>query len=229
MSGSTQAAEPKHIVWDWNGTLLADNHAVVAAVNAVCCEYGAAPIDLQRWRSVFGRPLTRAYERVLGRELVDHDWMTIDRVYHDKYRELMHTCGLVAGAQDTLRRWSRSGGSQSLLSMFFHDELVPLVRRFRLQSWFGRVDGLREGTAGDSKASHLARHLRELRTHPTDVVVVGDVADDAHAAEQAGANCVLVTTGVMARASLAETGHPVADSPAEAVDLIQAGVPSGHR
>ena len=31
----------RHIVWDWNGTLLDDNHANLAAANHVCEMFGA--------------------------------------------------------------------------------------------------------------------------------------------------------------------------------------------
>jgi len=34
----------RHVVWDWNGTLLDDNHAVLAAVNTVCAMYETSPV-----------------------------------------------------------------------------------------------------------------------------------------------------------------------------------------
>ncbi|WP_017976180.1 HAD family hydrolase [Actinopolyspora halophila] len=220
MTESTLVPTGHHIVWDWNGTLLADNHAVVAAVNAVCSAFGAEHVDLSRWRSVFGRPLWRAYEKVLGREIAQRDWARIDRVYHDAYRELLHTCDLAADAPEVLRGWFNAGRSQSLLSMFFHEELVPLVEGFGLSSVFSRVDGLRDPEVGGSKAGHLVAHLDSLGVAPSETVVVGDVADDASAAEWAGAGCVLVTTGVMSRTALEETGHPVVDSLGEVVERL---------
>jgi phosphoglycolate phosphatase-like HAD superfamily hydrolase len=50
--------------------------------------------------------------------------------------------------------------------------------------------------------------------------VIGDLADDAYAAKQAGVKVVLYSGGFGGRAELAATGAPVADSLAEAVDLI---------
>lgn len=220
MSGSSELPPTRHIVWDWNGTLLADNEAVVASVNAVCAAYDAEPVDLPGWRAVFGRPLRGSYERVLGRELDQRDWRAIDRIYHDTYRQLLHTCELDPDAPHALRDWRERGGSQSLLSMFFHDELVPLVDRFGLSSLFGRIDGLRDSEAGGSKAAYLDAHLRSLELEPSEAVVIGDVTDDARAAEEVGAGCVLVSTGVMSRAALENTGRPVADSLRAAVSRI---------
>ena len=51
-------------------------------------------------------------------------------------------------------------------------------------------------------------------------MLIGDLADDAHAAAQAGARVVLHSGGFRALADLAATGAPVAGSLAEAVDLL---------
>ncbi|MHA6799044.1 HAD family hydrolase [Bounagaea algeriensis] len=209
--------EIQHIVWDWNGTLLADNHAVLAAVNAVCGAFGRAPIDLEHWRAIFSRPLQACYERLLERSLGVEDWARIDALYHEAYREQLHTCGLAEGVPKRLHTWAEAGGSQSLLSMWFHEELVPLVDELGLSELFDRIDGIREQVGGGSKATYLQRHLERLDRKPHEAVLIGDVVDDAAAAEQVGAHCVLVSTGVMSRASLVETGVPVCGSVDEAV------------
>jgi phosphoglycolate phosphatase-like HAD superfamily hydrolase len=210
----------RHIVWDWNGTLLDDNDAVLTAVNAVCAAFGRDPIDLDHWRSIFSRPLNVCYQRLLGRMLTAEDWAKLDRLYHDTYRELLDTVRLAPGVPDELHRWAAAGRSQSLLSMWFHDELVPLVTEYQLAGLFARVDGLRVNTGGGSKAEHLAEHLAEQRLDPADVVVIGDVVDDAVAAAHVGARCVLVSTGVMSRAKLLAGGVPVADSVADAISRL---------
>ncbi|WP_309112875.1 HAD family hydrolase [Saccharothrix sp.] len=207
----------KHVVWDWNGTLLDDTHAVLHAVNQVCGRYGRAALTLEEWRAVFSRPLIACYEGVLGRALSEQDWADIDLVYHVEYRALLDTCGLAVGVPDLLRTWS---GTQSLLSMWFHDELVPLVERMGLTGLFTRIDGLRVDVGGGSKAEHLAEHLEHQGLDPRDVVVIGDVVDDAEAARHVGAQAVLVTTGVGERRRLAATGMPVVDSIPEALALI---------
>jgi phosphoglycolate phosphatase-like HAD superfamily hydrolase len=206
-----------HVVWDWNGTILDDNDAVVAAVNAVCAVFGRDPIELAYWRSIFRRPLLDCYRELLGRDLSTQDWSTIDRHYHDAYRVLLPTTRLAPGIPDELRRWQAAGRQQSLLSMWFHDELVPLVTEHGLADLFTRIDGLRVDTGGHGKTAHLIEHLTALRVDPADVLVIGDVLDDAMAADAAGTRCVLVTTGVTSRIALEASGVPVVDSIAEAL------------
>jgi phosphoglycolate phosphatase-like HAD superfamily hydrolase len=214
------ARGPRHIVWDWNGTLLDDNDAVVAAVNVVCGAFERDSIDLDHWRAVFSRPLRQCYERLLERELTEQDWARLDVLYHDAYRDLLHTCRLAQGVPDALEGWRGVGRTQSLLSMWFHDELVPLITDFGLDSMFDRVDGLRAEVGGGSKDVHLKEHLDALDLDPSTVVLIGDVVDDAHAADQVGTGCVLLTTGVMNREALEPTGHPVVDSIPEAIALL---------
>jgi phosphoglycolate phosphatase-like HAD superfamily hydrolase len=216
-SGSVRSERVRHVVWDWNGTILDDNDAVVTAVNTVCTAFGRAPIDLDYLRSIYRRPLRDCYRELLGRELSTDDWAEIDRRYHAAYRELLPTTRLTPGIPDELFRWQEAGGSQSLLSMWFHDELVPLVGEHGLAELFARVDGLRVDVGGHGKAAHLIEHLTALRLDPADVLLVGDVLDDAAAAEAAGAHCVLVTTGITSRPALLASGVPVVDSIAEAL------------
>jgi phosphoglycolate phosphatase-like HAD superfamily hydrolase len=211
--------EPRvsHVVWDWNGTILDDNDAVVSAVNAVCTAFGRDIIDLAYWRSIYRRPLSEGYQELLGRELSTQDWVEIDRRYHDAYRALLPTTRLAPGIPDELHRWRDAGGQQSLLSMWFHDELVSLVTELGLADLFVRIDGQRTGIGGHGKTDHLIEHLTALRLDPADVLLIGDVLDDAIAAKAAGIRCVLVTTGVMTRQALETSGAPVVDSIAEAL------------
>ena len=217
-----RAQSAPHIVWDWNGTLLDDNDAVVAAVNEVCTAFGRERIDLEHWRSIFSRPLVHCYERLLDRTLTDAEWTHLEELYHGSYRELLHTARLASGVPDVLAEWGEAGRTQSLLSMWFHDELVALVTELDLHPLFERVDGLRDEVGGGAKAAHLKRHLAELARDPAEVVLVGDVLDDAQAAAEAGTGCVLVATGVMSRRSLETAGVPVAADIAEAVARITA-------
>lgn len=215
ISGTT--VQIQHIVWDWNGTLLNDNDAVLAAVNGICAEFGRQPVTLGEWRGMFRRPIQASYEELLERELSRDEWAALDRIYHDAYRQLLRTCGLADGVIEALRAWRSTGCSQSLLSMWFHDELVPLITEFGLLEFFTRVDGLQHKVGGGSKAEHLVRHLEATGFEPAEVAVIGDVTDDAEAAARVGAQCVLVSTGMASRRALEATGVSVVDSIPEAL------------
>ncbi|MEU6812988.1 HAD family hydrolase [Streptomyces sp. NPDC046831] len=207
-----------HIVWDWNGTLFHDNEAVIGATNAAFGELGLEPITLEQYRALYCVPVPKFYERLLGRLPTGAEWELMDAVFHRYYAEHRVRCGLAEGAVELLAGWRSAGHSQSILSMYGHEELVPLVRGFGIEAHFIRVDG-RTGPSGGSKAEHMVRHLGALAgaVHPERTVVIGDAADDALAALHVGARAVLYTGGSHSRASLEEAGVPVVDTLAEAV------------
>ncbi|MFF3512322.1 HAD family hydrolase [Streptomyces sp. NPDC002573] len=206
-----------HIVWDWNGTLFHDNDAIIGATNAAFAELGLEPITLERYRALYCVPVPKFYERLMGRLPTDTEWEVMDAIFHRYYAEHRVRCGLTAGATELLAGWRSAGRSQSILSMYVHEELVPLVRGFGIETHFIRVEG-RVGPSGGSKSEHMVRHIRALGgVDPARTVVIGDAADDAVAARHVGARAVLYTGGSHGRASLEEVGVPVVDTLEEAV------------
>ena len=210
-----------HIVWDWNGTLFDDIEVVVAASNAAFAEIGLAPLTVEQYRESYCIPVIDFYERLMGRRPEPDEWLRMDASFHAHYTARRDGCGLTAGAGDILELWPSTGlRTQSLLSMYGHGELVPLVRGLGLERHFIRVDG-RDGTSGISgKAEYLVRHLGVLAAEgvtPAGTVVIGDAVDDARAAAHAGAHAVLYTGGSHTREELERVGVPVADTLTEAV------------
>ena len=208
-----------HLVWDWNGTLLDDVTAVIGATNAAFAEIGLEPITLERYRELYCVPVPLFYERLMGRLPSDEEWAVMDEIFHRHYSEQRIGCGLTEGVEELLREWGLAGRSQSLLSMYGHEELVPVVRGYGIESHFIRIDG-RTGPSGGGKALHMERHLVALggAAAPEHPVVIGDAVDDAVAAAHVGARAVLYTGGSHSRASLETVGVPVVDTLEEAVE-----------
>lgn len=209
----------RHVVWDWNGTLFDDFGQVVAAVNHGLEGLGVGPITATDYRDHYTRPVKGFYEALLGRKVTDEEWASIDRRFHDAYRRRVGSARLAVGARMVLDRVAREGATQSLLSMYPHSDLLPLVERWELGGWFVVVQGL-QGRAGDRKASHLAVHLQRLDLDPGRVLVVGDALDDAEAAAAVGARCILYDSGSHHRSHLHEAGVPVVESLLEVVDHL---------
>ncbi|MGK5445727.1 HAD family hydrolase [Micromonospora sp. URMC 105] len=188
-----------HLVWDWNGTLLDDLSLVVAATNVAFASAGGPTVTADEHRVRFRRPIVDYYAEMLGRAIDAEAFGALDRIFHDAYRGGLTSCALAEDALAAIAAWP---GSQSLLSMWFHDELVPTVHTYGLTPHFTRVDGLRATVGGGHKAEWLEKHLAELGISGDSVVLIGDSIDDAHAAESVGARCVLYTGGLSDPAAL---------------------------
>jgi phosphoglycolate phosphatase-like HAD superfamily hydrolase len=206
----------RHLVWDWNGTLFDDQVAVVAAVNDALARLGAAPIDADTYRNHFTRPVQRFYERVVGHPIAPEHWRLLDDTYHDSYGAWVERLALAADATAALQAAEAAGLTQSLLSMWRHQDLVPLVERLGIGRYFARVDGLRV-PGGAGKTEHLVAHLEALRVDAAAVLLVGDALDDLEAARAVGARCVLYDGGSHHRRALEATGVPVVDTLTAAV------------
>jgi len=216
------------VVWDWNGTLFDDFEQVVSAVNEGLAPYGLGPITATHYRDHYTRPVKRFYDSLFGREVADAEWADLDRRFHEAYRRLLPTARPAAGAEEVLETLAGRDVTQSLLSMYPHDELVVLVRRFGLHPWFVATDGLR-GRPGGRKAAHLAAHLDRIGVDAASVLVVGDALDDAEAAAAVGAACVLYDSGSHHRAHLEEAGVPVVGSLLDVVTHLAEGQSSDRR
>jgi phosphoglycolate phosphatase-like HAD superfamily hydrolase len=207
-----------HLVWDWNGTLLDDLSLVVASTNHAFTAVGGRLVEADEHRARFRRPVAEFYAEILERAVDDEEFGRLDQIFHDAYRLGLTTMTLAADAKEALTSWP---GSQSLLSMWFHDELVPAVETYGLGGVFTRVDGLRTEVGGHLKAGHLAEHLAGLGLTGDQVVLIGDSLDDAAAADSAGAAVVLYTGGFTDPVRLRASGYPVADTLVEAVSIAQ--------
>lgn len=208
-----------HIVWDWNGTLFNDAHIAYEAAVEVFRAHGLPAVTFEQYRAAFARPISVFHEKLFGSQHDPDSFARLDYDFHEAYRRRLYRCGLAADATEALAGWHATGGSQSLLSMWRHTELEEAVRAYEITGWFTRVDGLR-GPGGGCKAIHLARHLAELAIDGSRVVIIGDNTDDAHAAQAAGAQCVLYAGGYQDRVALERVGVPITETLVGALDLI---------
>ncbi|MGX6605157.1 HAD family hydrolase [Micromonosporaceae bacterium Da 78-11] len=207
-----------HLVWDWNGTLLDDFSLVVSSTNHAFASVGARSVLPDEHRSRFRRPVSEFYAEILERAVDEEEFGRLDRIFHDAYRTGLATMTLAPDAMAAIKAWP---GSQSLLSMWFHNELIPAVETYGLAGVFTRVDGLRTEVGGDLKAGHLAGHLAALGHTGEQVVLIGDSLDDAAAADSVGGKVVLYTGGFTDPVRLRSSGYPVADTLVEAVALAR--------
>ena len=117
---------------------------------------------------------------MLGRAVDDDEF---DRARRDLPRRLpagLTTCALADGAMNAMPAWT---GTQSLLSMWFHDELVPTVERLRPDAGTSAGStGCGPRSAAGRKAPHLLAHLAALGLDGATCVLIGDSIDDADAA-----------------------------------------------
>jgi phosphoglycolate phosphatase-like HAD superfamily hydrolase len=211
---------PRHLVWDWNGTVLDDFSIILRSTNDSFREAGLPEITADQYRTRIRMPIRAFYTDILGFEPSDEQWELLDGTFHKYYVQYEKQARLSAGLPTLLGEWADSGRTQSLLSMYHDDKLVPVVEHHGIAGYFALVQGTVPPRPA-RKGLHLADHLRRLDVDPATVVLIGDSPDDAHAAASVGARVILYTGGFTALESLRATGAPIADTLVDAVALIE--------
>ena len=210
----------RHVVWDWNGTLLDDFEITARIAIDSLAELGFSGITGDDLRDSCVRPFTEYYRRLMGRPPTSDELRYLSDSYFSEYETQMFGLSLAPDAEESLQQVSRCG-SQSLLSMAPDDQLHQLVDHHELRGWFELVEGSRGSNAG-TKGDALEAHLQTLGVPPSQTVVIGDTLDDHDAAIDCGAASILVTTGMQSRGGLEQAGVAVVDTLLQAVRLAMA-------
>lgn len=203
---------PRHILFDWNGTLQDDAAAAVRGTNAILRDQGSPEISLERYREVFSFPARGCYE-ALGIRVTDENWKALcDRFFSVFSAD--PSVRLVPGAREALAALRARGIGLSIVSASDEAELRRALRRHGVDGFFGAASG-QSGPFAGSKVSRAKELFRSLGVDPADAVFVGDTGHDLEAAREIGCACVLVATGYESRRRLEGRGVPVLDSVAE--------------
>ncbi|MDJ0496475.1 MAG: HAD hydrolase-like protein [Acidimicrobiia bacterium] len=209
----------RHVIWDWNGTLADDLPTVVECVSASLDAIGEGPIVADDYRSHYTRPVRLFYDRLLGRSVTDSEWDAIEETFHVRYKEAAKRVPLAADAVAAIEAVAGAGNTQSILSMWWDNDLKAEVSRHGLGPYMVRVDGNTKD-ASETKERLLSIHLRAVASNGA--VMIGDAMDDAQAAAALGIPCVLYDGGSHHRFELESLGVPVASSLVEAAEVAMA-------
>ena len=203
----------RHIIWDFNGTLLYDAQLGVDADNHVFEALGLPRITIEDYRRHMTMPV-RDFYTALGVDLNVYKYETISRIWLDYFNQYAIGVGLVQGALETIARLHAQGFTQSILSASYEVSLREQCAALGLKPHMIAIDGLGDESA--QRKTDIGRaQMERLGLEGKDAVLVGDMVADAELADALGTGCVLVPWGHNDTARLEATGRPVAHTLAE--------------
>jgi phosphoglycolate phosphatase len=197
----------RHIIWDWNGTLLDDLEHNVATMNWLLAAEGLPAITLDHHRRHFGFPVKDYYTK-LGFDTSEHIFASLCERFNDRFYTGLDRCRLTPGAREILHHLHISGKKQSVLSATKQGTLEHSVRSFGIGHFFAHVCGIDD----DQAASKLerGRTLIDLAgIHPDDTVIIGDTDHDLEVGHKLGVDVILVDHGHQSRNRLQLAHHRV--------------------
>lgn len=208
----------KHIIWDWNGTLLDDAWLCVDIMNGVLSRRGMPVITLQKYQELFNFPVIDYYVR-LGFDFEKEPFEIVGTEFIDYYEERRHEVLLQKDVQTVLMAVRDAGLTQSLLSAYKQSTLDELVAYHQLSDYFLKIMGL-DNHYAHSKVEIGKEWMNEMQYGNHEVLFVGDTVHDHEVAAAIGADCVLVPGGHQQREKLEACGVPVLSSLREVTEFV---------
>lgn len=207
----------KHIIWDWNGTLLNDSWMAVMVINETLAKRGMPTLDHEHYQNIFGFPVIDYYRR-LGFDFVDESFEVVGTEFIEGYEKHKYDVLLHDGVVEVLESLNKQGVTHSILSAYKQNTLDELVAHFQLTDRFVKIVGL-DNHYAHSKVENGVQWMSELGADPGDVLFVGDTEHDFEVAQAIGVDCVLIPGGHQTREALLGTSATLVDQIADILKL----------
>ena len=208
----------KHIIWDWNGTLLDDRWLCVEAINETLSKRNMNTITDDEYLEIFCFPVKDYYEK-LGFDFNKEPFSVSGTEFVDYYNSKFHEPKLQTRVKEALKSVLDAGLTQSILSAGKQEFLDQWIEYHELQNHFIRVLGI-DNHYASGKTEIGRKWINELDHDPVDVLLIGDTIHDNEVAQAIGVDCILVDHGHVSRQRLVSTSTPVCSGLDSVVKMV---------
>lgn len=192
--------DKKHVIWDWNGTLLDDVDLAVAAIGQVLEAHGLPRIEVETYRETFCFPIAEYY-RKLGFTQGTEAFETATVQFVENYRKGFANTRLHQGTEILLKTIKEGGVTQSILSAAHQDDLERLLKYFGIRGYFDHIFGLNDHYAA-SKIDRGRELLEVCGIAAKDSLLIGDTDHDWEVGQALGLDVLLLGDGHQTHARL---------------------------
>ncbi|TSA30241.1 MAG: HAD family hydrolase, partial [Ignavibacteriales bacterium] len=200
----------KHIIWDWNGTIIDDVDLCVELINWLLKEKNLKTITKEEYKNVFTIPV-KNYYAALGFDFEKGPFEVIGKRWMDEYERRKFECRVYDGVVDVMGKINKLGIGQSILSAYSQHTLEEMVTHFGLTKYFSHIVGLDNIYAAGKL--HLGKDLmKRLGNGKGETLLIGDTEHDYEVATEIGADCILSSSGHQCKEKLEKTGVVVIDN-----------------
>jgi phosphoglycolate phosphatase len=200
----------KHVIWDWNGTLLDDAWLCVEVMNGMLAKRGLQEVTLDFYRSVFTFPV-RDYYQELGYDFNREAFEDVGMEFMVLYNQRQKECRLHAEVITVLESFKQRGLGQSILSAREQNELLTETIDLGVNKYFTKIYGLDDHYA-HGKTDAGIKLISDLALPASSLLFIGDTRHDAEVACEIGIDCILVPNGHHSEGRLRKCSFPVIGS-----------------
>jgi phosphoglycolate phosphatase len=197
----------KHIIWDWNGTLLNDTALCLNIINGLLKSKNLKTLSLEDYRFIFDFPVKNYYEKA-GFNFTDYSFEEVGKQWMDEYEIRKGETVLFEGTKDVLDYISSLGIAQSILSAYSLETLIEIINVHGLTKYFKHITGL-DHIYATSKLDIGRELINKINVPIQKIVLIGDTIHDHEVACELGIQCILIANGHQSRERLLLSGFPV--------------------
>lgn len=208
----------KHLIWDWNGTLLDDTWLSLEIINLLLEKRQLKQLTYEQYRAIFDFPVISYYLK-LGFKFEDEPFEIIAHEYIEHYERRCFECQLHRESRDILTAVTEAGITQSILSASHQDTLQSFISHFELAGYFEQIIGLTNHYA-ESKLENGKKWMHGLGCSPQEVLLIGDTVHDYEVARAISCDCLLVACGHQNIEKLSGSGAEVAGTLADLSKIL---------
>ena len=208
----------KHIIWDWNGTLLNDAWLCVDVMNGMLEARGLPLKTVEEYKELFDFPV-RDYYVKLGFDFEREPFDEVGMEFILRYNMRQGETVLHRQVKDVLSQFEAQGFLQYLLSAREQNELISETKSLGVFNYFKQIRGLDDHYA-HGKMDVALQLVKEMDIDRREMLYFGDTRHDAEVADQIGIDCILITHGHHSRERLKPLGVPLLSSLKDLILLL---------
>ncbi len=200
----------KHIIWDWNGTLLDDAWLCVDVMNGMLTERNLPQKTLDEYKELFDFPVKDYYVK-LGFDFEKEPFDEVGMEFIVRYNKRQCETALHPEVQEVLAGIATLGLTQHILSAREQNELIVETKSLGVFNYFDRIRGLDDHYA-HGKTDIGLQLVNEIGAANKNILIIGDTRHDAEVASGIGIDCILISNGHQSEERLKELGVPIMES-----------------
>ena len=209
----------KHIIWDYNGTLLDDAPHCVQTMNGLLTGRNLPVLTLEKYKEVFDFPV-KNYYRTIGFNFDEEPFEKIGLEFIEKYNDGITKLKLMHHAVKSLQKYKALGIQQYILSARNEKLLISELKHFRIEKYFDKIAGLNNHYA-NGKIEIAEKLLSEINSPPETCLLVGDTVHDCRVAEEIGIASVLLSSGHHSKKRLSQCDTLILNNLSELKKLFE--------
>ena len=194
----------KHIIWDWNGTLLNDTSLCTQILNESLRKRDIPEITVQQYKQKFLFPIKTFYESI-GFDFDKEPFENSNNEFNAGFVDQFKSLALQPFAKDTIIKFSEKKITQTILSASRQDRLKEQVNFFDITQYLQHVVGTNNLYA-HGKEYEGEDLLLTLDIPEEETIIIGDTLLDSSVAKYLKIDCALVSNGHNDIKRLKETG-----------------------